>query len=602
MDRVILMPVALFLTALPVRTEPAPPSSSGPPVVTVDATTRVVLGNQDRLDADLFGVTAFEGFPRVVADYDYRARVAALRPGCFRFGGNVAWFAPKTYDPAWYDSVRARTEFQTALLFGARYPFGRFAPVVRALGAEPMVSLGGPPPYLVQPGTRHPSDFDKWARYCVGFIDLWKRFDPQLRLVQIWNEPNASWYKDPRAGDQGTTAAELHLEMANAVAHALKARWPRLQVGGPVLCWPPAWPPGQKGKPPWYTWDTWTLPWLEKTKDTVDFFDFHVYDVAPDDFAVQTEMVYNQALLTQHRPLPVWITESNYNLTPAEQKDPAAIWHKRFLPYERLLFLGILPQADKVAGNLYHDLHAKRHTLLPRSASDPDPMYYLLWILRDLRGLRVVADSTDPTLLAFATMEEDRVTVVVFNDTENPRRVSLAVRMPTGYWTGPYVRAVGQSAQGACELPSLRSHFTRHGGRAVGSVRLGPRTTVSLNFRMQNFGRTHATRFYREFFGDQTREFLRPDRPVTIALRLPKLTGGSVWLRVGLLGPAGGEALHATLNGVPIPLEPTSLQEIPLDKTTLQPLNTLRIELEQPADNPRLALGFASLVVQTESR
>ena len=40
----------------------------------------------------------------MVADFDYRARVMALRPGCFRFAGNVAWCSPKVYAPAWYET------------------------------------------------------------------------------------------------------------------------------------------------------------------------------------------------------------------------------------------------------------------------------------------------------------------------------------------------------------------------------------------------------------------------------------------------------------------------------------------------------------------
>ncbi len=180
--------------------------------VDVNAATAVVLGEQDEITANMFGITAFEGFPAVVADRDYRAKVAALRPGCFRFGGGIAWFAPKEYDPAWYATENAKRDFEQTLLFGARYPFGRFLPVVRELGAEPMLSLGGPPEYLTQEGTNNPSDFDKWAEYCAEYVGLWREFDPNLRLVQIWNEPNASWFRDPRANDKGTSAADLHID------------------------------------------------------------------------------------------------------------------------------------------------------------------------------------------------------------------------------------------------------------------------------------------------------------------------------------------------------------------------------------------------------
>ena len=63
----------------------------------------------------------------------------------------------------------------------------------------------------------------EWAEYCAGFVALWRKSDPQLKRVQIWNEPNASWFLDKRLS-QETSAAGLHIEMANKVARAIKAR------------------------------------------------------------------------------------------------------------------------------------------------------------------------------------------------------------------------------------------------------------------------------------------------------------------------------------------------------------------------------------------
>lgn len=571
----------------------------GDVAVDVDAHTNLVLGQRRTIDGNLFGITAFQGFPSVIADRDLRARVGALRPGCFRFPGPVAWFAPKADDLAWYDSDQAQREFETTLLFGARYPFGRFLPVVREMGAESMISLGGPPPFLKQEGTGNPSNFDKWAEYCKAYVGLWKRVDPDLRLVQIWNEPNASWYNDPRTRESDISATELHIQMANKVGRAIKARFADVQVGGPVLCWPPAWPPNQQGHRPWYTFESWTRPWLAQTKDAVDFFDFHVYDVAPDDFVVQTEMVYNEAQILQRRHLPIWITESGYRLNEAERKDPAAIWQKRMLPYERLLLLGILPHADKVVGNLIHDLSASHFRVVGGDPFNLDPTYWLLWILRDLRGTRLVADSSAADVLAFATMEDDRVTVVLFNDDESSRTVDLNVSMPTGYWTGPRVRAIGQNAAGVCERKSLEVSMARAGGRASGTISLPGFATVSLNFHMQNFGQTSRSRVIREYFGDKTLQFLKHGEPVSVGIDVPAMNADNGVLRVGLLGPDGEESPQATFNDVPISLKPTALQEIPLDAKLVNRQNTLVISLAQPTDNAKLALGFASVVLST---
>lgn len=565
--------------------------------ITVDARTGLVLGKQPDVSANLFGVTAFEGGPGLVADRDYRARLAALRPGCVRFSAGSTWFAPDHYDPAWYDTPEAARRFEQTLLFGDRYPFGRILPVVREIGAEPMASLGGAPKYMAYKGTSRPADFDQWAAYCTGLIGLWRKFDPRLRYVQIWNEPNGDWWQDERVKKDGPTAADLHVEMANKVATALKQRFPGLQVGGPVLCWPPAWPPDQKGQKPWYTWEQWTLPWLKGTKDTINFFDFHVYDVSPEDFAVQTEMVRNAAQLLQGRELPIWITESNYSVKEDELRDPAAIWSQRMLPYERFLLRGVLPQADKIAGNLTHDLHAKLYTLLPRGADDPDPMYWLLWIMRDLRGKRIEAVSSDPALPVFATLEDDCVTVLAFNDSAQAKTVAFEAALPGGWWTGPDVRAIGPDDKGRCQRLTLSVQCKHEGGKAVGTLQLPAYATASVNLRLDHFPTLARQIVRQELFGDRTLQFIK-NQPVKVALPGPQ-GPAKVSLRVGLLGPEATDVLGARLNGVELPLQATALQEIPLPAGAVKESNELEVYLKQPSANPRLALGFASLVVET---
>lgn len=564
--------------------------------VVVDGNLRLVLGEQPAISANLFGITAFEGFPSVVANRDYRERLAAIRPGCVRLSGNLAWFAPKTDDPSWYGTDAAAREFEQTLLYGNRYPIGRFLPVVRQLAAEPMCSLGAPPAYLRYGETHNPADFDRWAKSCTGMVGLWKKFDPALRLVQIWNEPNASWYNDPRAKDHQDGAAGLHIEMANKVATAVKQRYPDVLVGGPVLCWEPAWPANQKGKQPWYTWQEWTLPWLRGTKGTIDYFDFHTYTATAEEFAVQVEMLVAEAQHVQGRRLPVWITESNYNLAADELDDPQAIWSKRVLPYERFLFRGILAQSDKIDGNLYHDLRARRHTLLPRGADDPDPSYWLFWILRDLRGTRLVVNNDDPELPTAATVEDDCVTVVIFNDSDTAKDVPLKLSLPCGYHTGPTIRAIGPSPEGTCTKLELKPNLERSPNKQWGTIPLPAHATVSLNFRMDRFGHPSRQLRVRELFGTPTLQFLKPGQPVQVKLSCPAALPDSVSaVRLGLLGPEGTEQLTATLNGKALSLAATELQDLALPPATVQDENVL--ELTTEADNPRLAVAFASLIV-----
>jgi len=311
-------------------------------------------------------------------------------------------------------------------------------------------------------------------------------------------------------------------------------------------------------------------------------------------------MLHNQARLSQGRRLPIWITESNRMLGEEELSDPVALWQKRILPYERWLLRGLLPQSDKVDGNLYHDLHARRNTLLPSGADDPDPAYWLLWILRDLRGTRVVADSADPDVVTYATLEEDRVTIVLFNDGDQAKTVPLDVNMPCGYWTGPYVRAIGEGPGGGCERIDVEVTLERDGGKARGSVDLPAYATVSVDFRLDRFAETPRARVRTEHFGDRTLQFITPGTPAALTIETPPAPEGArVFLRVGLLGPAGDEDLVARLNGTDLPLAPIAIQDRPIEAGKLGDANRLEVALTEDAGNPKLALAFASIVVET---
>jgi hypothetical protein len=254
----------------------------------------------------------------------------------------------------------------------------------------------------------------------------------------------------------------------------------------------------------------------------------------------------------------------------------------------------MLPQADKVEANLVHDLHARSFAVI-RDADKPEPLYWLLWVLRDLRGQRIVADSADPQVVTFATAEEDRVTVVLFNDSAVGRQVPLSVYLPGGWWTGPEVRSIGQGPGGGVERLALQPEFARNGGIATATVSLPALATISIGFRMDHFSRPPKARVRTEHFGDRTLQFLKGTEPARVTIGAPK-TEGKAWLRLGLLGPEGTEPVAARLNGEEITVDATALQDVALDAGLLQESNTLEVWLETPVDNPKLALGFASVV------
>ena len=320
--------------------------------------------------------------------------------------------------------------------------------------------------------------------------------------------------------------------------------------------------------------------------------------MTPADFAVQTEMLANEAQLSRGRPLPVWITESNYSLADTELGDPVKNWTRRVLPYERVLLGGVLPQADKIAGNLVHDLHARAYTILPRGADDPDPIYWLLWVLRDLRGRRILAQTTSPGVTSFASLEEDRVTAVVFNDTAAAQAVRLKVSLPGGWWTGPEVRAIAPDEKRGVAPLRLTLDCKRDGPRAEGVLDLQAYATASVSFRLDSFAQPPREVVRQEFFGDRTLQLLAGTEPARVHLPRPP-AADTVRLRIGLLGPSPEDKLRATFNGMEVRLTPAAWQELPLEATVVRDENVLEVARREPGSNPRLALAFAALVTET---
>jgi hypothetical protein len=87
--------------------------------------------------------------------------------------------------------------------------------------------------------------------------------------------------------------------------------------------------------------------------------------------------------------------------------------------------------------------------------------------------------------------------------------------------------------------------------------------------------------------------------PVAVNFAAPIAQPAKVWLRVGLLGPTAEDKLTASFNGAAVPLQPTALQEIPLALGAIRDANRLEVKLAPPSTNPRLAVGFASLILET---
>jgi hypothetical protein len=607
------MRVMLFLMAMCSAIMSATPET--PTMITVDVTHSLDIGGT-LIKPTLFGITACEAFPRVVWDAAFRGKIMACRFGAILFPAPLAWDAPDHDDLTWYGRKDVIMRFEWRPLFGAQYPFGRFVRIVRALGAEPIPSLGAPPKWM-QPdepkrmriGRRLPKDWNVWGRHCAEYLRLWRKFDPQLRYFQVWNEPNADLWMDAERCKAHGGMGGLFADFFNVTVKAIKAAHPNLEALGPVLCWPPAWPRAQRGKAPWYTWDEFSKPFIERTSETCDFFSYHAYDIDPAEIIVQTALVYAYSTDVRNgRPLLTWITESNYALRcePSDWDDLQAEWERRALPYERYL-LTLIDHQDMIEGNLYHDLQGTGRWCLFNRRGQETGVYGVFWILRNLRGRRLLATCADPSVRVVASAERERVTIIAFNDSTEPKRIHIRGIKPKGH----YCRLAGAEIllpPPSKDVPPPRTRLNAQWEGDASSftivAALPPHATGAFYvYPIPDFPQRRVTSV-RQYFGDELLQPLRGKRAAaTVHLKLPAdaLTkGANVNLRIGLMAPTESESYRIRINGVERKIASTPLQELPANGLLRIGTNIIRITVTASKPNPSRALGFVAAVVRRE--
>lgn len=163
-------------------------------------------------------------------------------------------------------------------------------------GSKPFYRLGGMYEGWIKKRytTIPPKDAAKWARICEHIIahytEGWangRKYD--IVYWEIWNEPNLSLF--------WTGSLDEFVNLMQVSVKHLKARFPKLRIGGPALGGFDA---------------NWTKEILKKFKETgtpLDFFSWHAYDTRPERFAsyassvrkflddygfVKTESIFNE--------------------------------------------------------------------------------------------------------------------------------------------------------------------------------------------------------------------------------------------------------------------------------------------------------------------
>jgi hypothetical protein len=392
--------------------------------VTIDPDVVLDVNGYSKIEPQMFGVTAYEGAPLFDPhrSKDEGARYAE-KWGIESVGypGILGWVLPpgdRKIDAAEMESWFATPgQGARSLFFDSdltdRYIYGRILPTTRVAGAEPWIYiLGGPAGCCDEAGV--PVDRDAWVRAVLHYLDLCIEADPKLTYIHLFNEPNSSWF---RTGHYGRDYASIFVQTAQAI----KQKHPQIQVGGPVLCWPPTFPGGQEGQEDWYTWELYSKPLIDIARDTLDFLDWHVYDCPAEAIAGEVSVVTAYAQSHQGKWLRNALTETNFHLDAKAWEDRETHYRKRTFRMAQQL-LTLLRHPDKVFCQQVHDLGAAGWRF---TAEPPSSMQELFAILKPLRGQRIPADSNSDGVMVEAAAHGDFVAVAVLNRESKERTLAL---------------------------------------------------------------------------------------------------------------------------------------------------------------------------------
>lgn len=574
-----------------------------------------INGHEQIQDAD-FGVTAYQGATRPVTPTG-AAIIRQAGISVIGFPGVIKWCAPaeKPADGAagierWYKSDEARQIIRDRPLNGDRYEYGRILPACRAGGVEPMVYLLGGPDWILGP-EEFPNDEKLYAALVTSYVGLLREFDPHLRLFHLDNEPNAHWWKISKDGkDYG--------HLFQIVAKALHEKFPDISIGGPVLLWPPAFPPNQPGQPNWYTWPQWTAPFLDSEGGQSDFFDFHHYDSKSREdrsefigAALEEVNLICNEMTRRGKPRPVAITECGMALTEDDWKDPTRHWRRRTFPWAHYL-IALLDRPDKVRTVQIHDMSAiagewykfladdndgfnMSKSINPQKLKTQPPTYWLYWLMRHTRGTRLVA-SEGRDLTVFATRRKtsagDEAAVFLINDKNIAQSVEVKLSgtatPPVAQWDRLYLNDANAVV-----------HDTGNGDTV--SIPPGSLAAVYAPIPVSTPLKTERERL--EILGDAVlQEFPPTNNAVVVPINLPETSlkgADNVSVYVGVQGNETKDEIEMILDDKTYPLKGgVFFQKLPLQGIPAPGKKDVRFVLKHREGDHRLRISTVSFVIE----
>ena len=208
---------------------------------------------------------------------------------------------------------------------------------------------------------------------------------------------------------------------------------------------------------------------------------------------------------------------------------------------------------------------------------------FLFKLLKDLRGKLIHAASDDLHVWPVASLNGNRLVVVVFNDHKQQRAIRVAIDAPTGTTleAGRKTRVTAKEQKGALQFHE--EALAASGARFEGDLTIVQKTGIKLVFPLKGTPPAKTQWVRRQFFAKGVLHKVQKGKPVALSVKVNEK----------LLGRA--EAAWVSVNGSAVPLPDHGwITDVRLDPKLLKAENTLTFE----SSGDGYQVDVASLVVE----
>lgn len=415
----------------------------------------------------------------------------------------------------------------------------------KAMGMGVCEMLGKAPPYMQRSDfkssatgkyqeetqffpPRDPVEWGKLVGYTIREIN--EATGGAVKRGYIWNEPNASRYLPVPWRDK----AETYFQLFEGAVPEIRTLNPEIEIGGPVLtgAGPLGWGDGHSG------WETWAKPFIERCGHWADFYDAHSYFSDIDNLYAESGLIAGYSLQQWGSMLPLASTEAAPHLGTqgVKELDEVALnWRNGAMPTATIL-LKLLDAPEKWVSYARFYYKGWQGLSIFDNNDHPEPTYWVYWVLRNLRGQRLVASCQEKDLVVVATRQDGQYVIAVQNLSQEKRSATLDLPLPdakTGEASIDYLEydttageVVHGTRQVAYDGQSIRWELKPLGLYAV-TLEVSPPQPVSRYL------------LRREYFGDQFFPALPAGASQEFVIEVPANVPGQAkktWLTFGTTG------------------------------------------------------------------